>query len=136
MSRSRRRGSKSKQKSASSSNRPARRSGHSGVSPGHGSAQPGSVPTVISGSKPDGSAMHDGALGLDPDVAGLGHSDDWPDPEPLCPESDLGDIVVALLHGTLSSLRDGLYETGFVAAASLIADLADVTDDYLARHDG
>jgi hypothetical protein len=48
---------------------------------------------------------------------------------------DLGDLVIALLAGTLSSLGDALNAGGFVSAASLVADLIDVTDDYLGRRE-
>lgn len=47
--------------------------------------------------------------------------------------SDLGDLVVVLLAGTLAGLRDGLYGDGYTAAADLVADLVELTDDYLAR---
>jgi hypothetical protein len=49
------------------------------------------------------------------------------------PSMDLGDFVVALLAGTLSSLTDALHAGGFIAAASLVADLTDLADHYLAR---
>lgn len=44
---------------------------------------------------------------------------------------DLGDLVVILLAGTLAGLRDRLECDGFVPAAELVADLVDITDDYL-----
>jgi hypothetical protein len=45
---------------------------------------------------------------------------------------DLGDLVVVLLAGTLAGLRDRLLHDGFEAAASLVADLVEITDDYVA----
>jgi hypothetical protein len=47
------------------------------------------------------------------------------------PEPDLGDLVVVLLAGTLAGLRDKLAADGFEDAAALVADLVDVTDDYV-----
>jgi hypothetical protein len=46
---------------------------------------------------------------------------------------DLGDLVVVLLAGTLAGLRDRLALDGFDPAAELIADLVEITDDYLTR---
>ena len=46
---------------------------------------------------------------------------------------DLGDLIMVLLAGTLAGLRDRLTEDGFDGAAELVADLVDVTDDYLSR---
>ena len=46
---------------------------------------------------------------------------------------DLGDLVVVLLAGTLAGLRDRLARDGFEPAADLVADLVDITDDYLTR---
>ena len=49
-----------------------------------------------------------------------------------CDESpDLGDLVIVLLAGTLAGLRDRLIHDGFGRASELVADLVDVTDDYL-----
>ena len=48
-------------------------------------------------------------------------------------ERDLGDLVVVLLAGSLAGLRDRLIQDGFPDAADLIADLVEITDDYLAR---
>jgi hypothetical protein len=45
--------------------------------------------------------------------------------------TDLGDLVVVLLASTLAGLRDRLTVDGFPEAADLVADLVDVTDDYL-----
>lgn len=44
---------------------------------------------------------------------------------------DLGDLVVVLLAGTLAGLRDRLDCDGFIPAAELVADLVEITDDYL-----
>jgi hypothetical protein len=44
---------------------------------------------------------------------------------------DLGDLIVILLAGTLAGLRDRLDSDGFSPAAELVADLVDITDDYL-----
>ncbi len=48
------------------------------------------------------------------------------------PSRDLGDLVVVLLASTLAGLRDRLSSDGFEAAAELVADLVEATDDYLA----
>lgn len=53
------------------------------------------------------------------------------DGEPRIP--DLGDLVVVLLAGTLAGLRDRLAQDGFDPAAELVADLVEITDDYLTR---
>jgi hypothetical protein len=44
---------------------------------------------------------------------------------------DLGDLVVVLLAGTLAGLRDRLDCDGFEPAAELVADLVEITDEYL-----
>lgn len=44
---------------------------------------------------------------------------------------DLGDLIVVLLAGTLSGLRDRLYGDGFMPAAELVSDLVEMTDHYL-----
>lgn len=44
---------------------------------------------------------------------------------------DLGDLLVILLAGTLTSFRDRLAEDGFYGASDLVGDLVDVVDDYL-----
>lgn len=44
---------------------------------------------------------------------------------------DLGDLVVVLLASTLAGLRDRLESDGFTPAAELVADLVEITDDYL-----
>ena len=48
-------------------------------------------------------------------------------------ETDLGDIIVALLGGIIAGLADKLEATGFVAAAEVMTDLTEITDDYLMR---
>jgi hypothetical protein len=45
---------------------------------------------------------------------------------------DLGDIVILLLAGTLSGLRDRLQHDGFEDAALFVADLTQRCDTYLA----
>jgi hypothetical protein len=47
--------------------------------------------------------------------------------------TDLGDLVVLLLAGTLAGLRDRLADDGFLRASDLVADLVDIADDYLTR---
>ncbi len=47
--------------------------------------------------------------------------------------ADLGDLVVLLLAGTLSGLRDRLHSDGYERAADLVADLVDIADDYVTR---
>lgn len=49
------------------------------------------------------------------------------------PETDLGDIVVVLLASTLAGLRDRLAIDGFPLAAELVADLVEITEDFLIR---
>ena len=44
---------------------------------------------------------------------------------------NLGDLVIALLAGTLAGLRDRLADDGFTTASDLVADLVDIADDYL-----
>jgi hypothetical protein len=41
--------------------------------------------------------------------------------------------VIVLLAGTLAALRDRLLTDGFESAADLVADLAELTDDYVAQ---
>jgi hypothetical protein len=48
-------------------------------------------------------------------------------------ELNLGDFMLVLLAGTMAGLRDRLALDGFVPAAELVADLVDITDDYLTR---
>ena len=45
--------------------------------------------------------------------------------------ADLSDLVIVLLASTLAGLRDRLAADGFEPAADLVADLVEVTDDYL-----
>jgi hypothetical protein len=45
--------------------------------------------------------------------------------------NDLGDLVIAFLASTLMGLRDRLAEDRFFDAADLVADLLEVTDEYL-----
>jgi hypothetical protein len=45
---------------------------------------------------------------------------------------DLGDLVIVLLTGTLTGLRDRLWDDGFQNAADLIEDLTSRCDRYLA----
>lgn len=47
--------------------------------------------------------------------------------------ADLGDLVIVLLAGTLSGLRDRLAADGFERAAAFVADLVDRTDQFLAE---
>ena len=44
---------------------------------------------------------------------------------------DLGDLIVCLLASTLAGLRDRLYFDGFEDASDLVADLVDLTDEYV-----
>ena len=46
---------------------------------------------------------------------------------------DLGDIVILLLAGTLSGLRDRLANDGFERASELVAQLATTCDGYIAE---
>ena len=45
--------------------------------------------------------------------------------------ADLGDLVIVLLAGTLTGLRDRLWDDGFPGAADLVADLSHRCDRYL-----
>jgi len=49
------------------------------------------------------------------------------------PLPSLGDLVLTLLAGTLSALRDRLAHDGHVDHAGVVADLVDVVDDYMAH---
>ena len=51
-------------------------------------------------------------------------------------ESDLGDIVILLLTGTLSGLRDRLASDGFERASALVAQLTTTCDTYIAEVTG
>jgi hypothetical protein len=44
---------------------------------------------------------------------------------------DLGDLIIVLLAGTLVGLRDRLERDGFDAAADVVAELAELADDYV-----
>lgn len=50
--------------------------------------------------------------------------------------ADLGDLVVVLLAGTLSGLRDRLWDDGFQKAADLVADLVIRCDRYIEKEAG
>ena len=45
----------------------------------------------------------------------------------------MGDLVLTLLAGTLSALRDRLFQDGFAEHGEVVADLVDVVDDYMAQ---
>jgi hypothetical protein len=45
--------------------------------------------------------------------------------------SDLGDVVIVLLAGTLAGLRDRLWDDGIHTAADVVADLTQRCDRYL-----
>lgn len=49
---------------------------------------------------------------------------------------DLGDFVVVFLAATLAAVRDQLARDGFRDAADLVADLVEISDDYLTRVGG
>ena len=46
-------------------------------------------------------------------------------------EPDLGDLVIALLAGTLAGLRDRLADDGFAKASEFVSELTDRCDGYL-----
>ena len=46
-------------------------------------------------------------------------------------EPDLSNFMLTLLAGHLAGLRDRLALDGYYPAADLVADLVDITDDYL-----
>jgi hypothetical protein len=48
-----------------------------------------------------------------------------------CDDAYWGDVVVALLGSTLAGLRDRLAMDNYEAAAELVGDLVEITDDYL-----
>lgn len=48
-------------------------------------------------------------------------------------DPDLGDLIIALLAGSLAGLRDHLAEEGFANASDLVGDLVDIADDYVTR---
>jgi hypothetical protein len=45
-------------------------------------------------------------------------------------EADLGDLVIALLFGSLAGVRDRLAKAGFERAAALVADLVEAAEDF------
>jgi hypothetical protein len=47
------------------------------------------------------------------------------------PETNLGDLAVVLLGGSLVGLRDRLETDGYDDAAELVAGLVDLIEDYL-----
>jgi hypothetical protein len=51
------------------------------------------------------------------------------DPDQKAP--DLGDLVIVLLAGTLSGLRDRLEDDGFSGASVFVAELTKRCDSYL-----
>ena len=51
-------------------------------------------------------------------------------------DSDLGNFTLTLLAGQLAGLRDRLALDGHYPAADLVADLVDITDDYLTHSPG
>jgi hypothetical protein len=46
---------------------------------------------------------------------------------------EIGDLIVVLLAASLRGLSERLLHDGYEDAAELVADLIEVTDDYLAR---
>lgn len=48
--------------------------------------------------------------------------------------TDLGDLVIVLLAGTLADLRDRLWNDGFCTAADVVADLTLRCERYLEDH--
>ena len=44
---------------------------------------------------------------------------------------DLGDLVIVLLAGTLSGLRDRLTQDGYGDAAELVRELTETCDSYI-----
>lgn len=49
------------------------------------------------------------------------------------PAAELGDLIVVLLSAALQGLCERLLLDGYEAPAELVADLVEVTDEYLAR---
>ncbi|MDQ3661072.1 MAG: hypothetical protein M3454_08475 [Actinomycetota bacterium] len=54
-------------------------------------------------------------------------------PCPAEPCTELGDLVLVLLAGTLQGLSDRLQSDGYDDAAEVVSDLVEVVDDYLDR---
>jgi hypothetical protein len=46
---------------------------------------------------------------------------------------ELGDLVIVLLAGALAGLRDSLLRDGYCDASELVADLVEISDDYITR---
>jgi hypothetical protein len=49
------------------------------------------------------------------------------------PGDRMGDLTIVLLAGTLTSLRDRLCADGYDQPARAVADLVEITNDYLDR---
>jgi len=49
------------------------------------------------------------------------------------PAERIGDLIIVLLAGTLASLRDRLCVEGYDQPARVVADLVEITDDYIDR---
>ncbi|MGH2752496.1 MAG: hypothetical protein ACRDK3_16745 [Actinomycetota bacterium] len=49
---------------------------------------------------------------------------------------DAGELIMVLLACTLASLRDRLHADGYDRPARVVADLVEITDDYLERPRG
>jgi hypothetical protein len=49
------------------------------------------------------------------------------------PDDRLGDLIIVLLACMLSSLRDRLCADGYDRPALVVADLIEITNDYLDR---
>ena len=48
---------------------------------------------------------------------------------------DAGDLIVLLLASSLTGLRDRLHEDGFEKASDFVAELVEITDDYIWRRE-
>ena len=49
------------------------------------------------------------------------------------PGDRMGDLIIVLLACTLASLRDQLGAEGYDQSARVVADLVEITNDYLDR---
>jgi hypothetical protein len=49
------------------------------------------------------------------------------------PDDRLGDLIIVLLACTLAGLRDRLRADGYDRPARVVADLVEITNDYLDR---
>jgi hypothetical protein len=49
------------------------------------------------------------------------------------PVERMGDLIIVLLAGTLASLRDRMWADGYDQPARVLADLVEITDDYISR---